>query len=129
MDALNCGSSTEQKASSVVGFQHQKPVPNCRITIQIHRRCHNVTGVSTVEPQTAASPPSITAGLFNRSQLAADLKCSERTIIRREHAGMPVIRLGVARFYDPAAVRAWIMSFEHRHHVPKRGRPSKAGSR
>ena len=68
---------------------------------------------------------SITAGFATREQLARDLHCSERTIIRREHQGMPVIKLGSLRLYNPEAVRAWIMTHERRHDVPKRGRPTK----
>jgi hypothetical protein len=82
-----------------------------------------------MEPQTAASLPSVTGGLYNRAQLAGELGCSERTIIRRERAGMPVIRVGITRLYDPASVREWIMTFEHRHNAPKRGRPSNASRR
>jgi hypothetical protein len=74
---------------------------------------------------TTEQPPatSITAGLVTREQLAADLRCSERTIIRREHQGMPVIKLGMTRLYDPASVRAWLMTHERRRELPKRGRP------
>lgn len=67
---------------------------------------------------------SITAGLLNRKELAADLRCSDRTVIRRERAGMPFIRLGMMRLYDPAKVRAWLMDHEQRHDAPKRGRPT-----
>jgi hypothetical protein len=67
---------------------------------------------------------SITAGFATRPQLAADLHCSERTIIRREHQGMPVIKLGMLRLYNPQAVREWLMTHERRHDVPKRGRPT-----
>ncbi len=71
-----------------------------------------------------AAPASITAGLIDRKQLAAELRCSDRTVIRRERAGMPFIRLGMMRLYDPAAVRAWLLTHEHRHETPKRGRPN-----
>ncbi len=64
---------------------------------------------------TQPSAASITAGLFTRSQLAINLDCSERTILRREHAGMPVIRLGMMRLYNPVAVREWLLTHEHRH--------------
>jgi hypothetical protein len=75
---------------------------------------------------TTPTNASVTAGLLTREQIAAEFRCSERTIIRREHAGMPVIRLGHAvRLYDPATVRAWLLSHEYRHDVPKRGRPTK----
>lgn len=78
-----------------------------------------------MQPYTEQTVSSITAGLATREQLAIDLRCSERTIIRREHQGMPVIKLGSLRLYNPEAVRAWIMTHERRHDVPKRGRPAK----
>jgi hypothetical protein len=78
-----------------------------------------------MEPFTEPTAASITAGLLNRPQIAAEFRCSERTIIRREHAGMPVIRLGMLRLYNPASCRAWLMTHEHRHDAPKRGRPAK----
>ena len=78
-------------------------------------------------PSLATDNPaaSITAGLIDRKQLAADLRCGERTIIRRERAGMPFIKLGMLRLYDPAKVRAWVLTHESRHDAPKRGRPVK----
>ena len=68
---------------------------------------------------------SITAGLIDRKQLATEWRCGERTVIRRERAGMPVIRLGMLRLYDPAKVRAWVLEHEHRPSAPKRGRPAR----
>ena len=47
-------------------------------------------------------------GLLTREQLAADLEVSTRTIIRFEDRGLPTIRLGIQRLYDPDAVREWI---------------------
>jgi hypothetical protein len=78
-----------------------------------------------MEPSTEPTAASITAGLLSRAALAADLGCSERTIIRHEHAGMPVIRLGMLRLYNPPAVLAWLMTHERRREEPKRGRPSR----
>jgi hypothetical protein len=66
----------------------------------------------------------ITEGLATLSQLANELQCSERTIRRREHQGMPVIRLGTLRLYNPDSVRAWLMTHERRREMPKRGRPA-----
>ena len=78
-----------------------------------------------MEPQTTTpTAPSVLAGLVNRPNLSADLGKSERTIIRWEHAGMPVIRVGMTRLYDPASVRQWLLTHERRHDVPKRGRPA-----
>ncbi len=78
-----------------------------------------------MEPNTEPTAASITAGLITREQAARDFGCSERTLIRREHAGMPVIKLGSLRLYNPAAVRDWLLTHERRHDVPKRGRPTK----
>jgi hypothetical protein len=77
-----------------------------------------------VEPGTEPTAASIMAGLLTRSQAAADLGCSERTLIRRERAGMPVIKLGMLRLYNPDTVRAWLLTHEQRHDVPRRGRPT-----
>jgi hypothetical protein len=79
-----------------------------------------------MEALTEPTAASITAGLLTRTQIAAEFRCSERTIIRREQAGMPVIRLGMLRLYNPASCRTWLMTHEHRHDAPKRGRPTKA---
>ncbi len=53
---------------------------------------------------------TITAGLITRAQLMADLHCSIQTLRRREQEGMPVLRIGIQRFYNPAAVRAWFLA-------------------
>lgn len=76
-------------------------------------------------PDTTAAAASVLDGLITRKDLAAEWRCTERTIIRRERAGMPFIKLGMMRFYDPAKVRAWVLSHESRHDAPKRGRPAK----
>lgn len=77
------------------------------------------------DADTATAVASITAGLITRKDLATEWRCTERTIIRRERAGMPFIKLGMMRFYDPGKVRAWVLSHESRHDAPKRGRPAK----
>ncbi len=69
--------------------------------------------------------PSIIAGLMTLAQIAADLDRSERTILRFDAQGIPVIRVGTLRLYDPAAVREWLLSQQSRRTTPKRGRPSK----
>lgn len=71
-----------------------------------------------------ASASDILAGLLTRQQLADQLHCGLRTVIRRERQGMPFIAIGMVRLYDPATVRAWLLSHERRHDAPKRGRPS-----
>ena len=77
-----------------------------------------------MEAHTEPTAASITAGLLTRHETAAAFRCSERTIIRREQAGMPVIKLGMLRLYNPEAIRAWLLTYERRHDVPKRGRPA-----
>ena len=77
-----------------------------------------------MDTQTEQSAANITAGLLNRAAVAADFGWSERTIIRNEHAGMPVIRLGRLRLYNPTTVRAWLMAHERGHAEIKRGRPA-----
>lgn len=77
------------------------------------------------DPANSNAAAGITAGLVHRKHLAAELQCSERTIIRRERAGMPFIRLGMMRLYEPAKVRDWILQHEQRPIAPKVGRPRK----
>ena len=60
-------------------------------------------GTERMEPNTEPTAANITAGLATRQQLASDLRCSERTIIRREHQGLPVIRLGIAAALQPVS--------------------------
>ena len=81
-----------------------------------------------MEPQTISTVASVIAGLLTRDQLAAQLGRSERTVIRWEHAGLPVIKLGMTRLYDPAKARDWLLTHERRQDAPRRGRPSKAAA-
>lgn len=67
----------------------------------------------------------IFAGTIPRKDLAKAMKCTERTIIRYERAGMPFIAVGNRRLYRLAAVRDWILSHERRPQQPQRGRPRK----
>ncbi len=79
--------------------------------------------------QTEYVPPgvsSVTAGLIpSRKALAADLGTSERTIVRYEHMGLPVIVVGMLRMYDPARVRGWLETQERAGNAAARkpGRP------
>ena len=67
-----------------------------------------------------ASPtPGIFHGLLTRAQLAAELGCHERTLARREREGMPHLRWGRKRLYDPSSIRAWVLSHESQPGGPK----------
>ena len=46
--------------------------------------------------------------LMTRKSLASQLGVSERTILRYEKLGMPVIKIGGLRRYDEEAVNRWI---------------------
>jgi hypothetical protein len=70
-----------------------------------------------------AQGASVLEGLLTREQLAQQLDCSERTVIRYERAGMPFIAFGMLRRYHPPSVREWVLSKGRGHTVPKRGRP------
>lgn len=74
-----------------------------------------------------AAPQGVLAGLLSRERLAAELGCSPRTVIRREREGMPFLKVGALRLYDPATVRTWLLAQEVRPAAPKRGRPAKRG--
>jgi hypothetical protein len=70
--------------------------------------------------------PNVLFGLLTRQQICEQLGGkNERTIIRYEQAGMPVIVVKGMRLYDPAKVRDWLLSHERSHSAPKVGRPSK----
>lgn len=53
-------------------------------------------------------PPGLFHGLLTRRMLADGLGVSARTIMRYERQGLPVIRRGYMRFYDPVKVNAWL---------------------
>lgn len=70
--------------------------------------------------------PPVTAGWADRSGIARELQVGERTVIRYEEQGMPVIRVGKKRWYDRDAVRAWLLSHQVNQREPNgRGRPRK----
>jgi hypothetical protein len=70
------------------------------------------------------TPPDVLCGLLDRRMLGQQLHVGDRTIIRYERAGMPFIAVGMLRLYDPAKVRAWLMTHERHHETPRRGRPA-----
>jgi hypothetical protein len=63
-------------------------------------------------------------GLLRRVEIAQQLDCNERTVIRYERQGMPFIAVGKMRLYHPVAVREWLISQTRRPSVPRRGRPT-----
>ncbi len=71
------------------------------------------------------STPKVLDGLLAEDQLLKELNVSQRTARRREAEGMPYIRIGIKRYYDPTAVRVWLMGRQSNHASPRRGRPSK----
>ena len=78
-----------------------------------------------MQHETASEPVSVLAGLLTRSQIAAEFGKTERTVIRWEHSGLPVIKFGMTRLYDPTNCREWLMSHERQQQTPKVGRPRK----
>lgn len=66
----------------------------------------------------SSTMPCIMAGLVERKRLLAEAGVSERTILRWERAGMPCIRVGMLRLYDPVKVREWLLSHEYRDVAP-----------
>jgi len=59
---------------------------------------------------TKAGTPSVLEGIVDRPALAHDLSVSQRTLIRYEMAGMPVLRIGKKRLYEIARVREWLLN-------------------
>jgi hypothetical protein len=83
-------------------------------------RSHDEPNSTAVNAQAV----DVLAGLVTREELAEQFRCSKRTIIRYERAGMPFIAFGKTRLYDPPRVRDWVLSQERGHTAPKRGRPA-----
>ena len=88
------------------------------------------TGTTQMLTASLTSSPiaAVIGGLLERRELAAALNRSERTIVRYERQGMPFIKLGSRRLYEPEKVRNWILGHEQVPLAPRRGRPS-GGSR
>ena len=61
-----------------------------------------------------AAKPSVLEGFLTRTELAADLGVTERTVIRYEHEGLPVIRRAKMRLYDIECTRAWLRGEDKR---------------
>jgi phage terminase Nu1 subunit (DNA packaging protein) len=61
-------------------------------------------------------------GLDKRAQLAHALGVTQRTVIRYEQQGLPVIRRGRMRLYDRAKAAAWLRGEMPQPEV-RRGRP------
>lgn len=53
-------------------------------------------------------------GLMRREALCQELDVTPRTIRRFEVRGMPFVKVGNLRLYDPMAVRVWILSHQER---------------
>ena len=66
---------------------------------------------------------SVLDGLLNRGQLATAMDCCGRTIDTYVQAGCPSIKLGARRFFDPEAVRAWVLSHAVDRTPRRPGRP------
>lgn len=73
-------------------------------------------------PDDATAATEVLSGLANRAQLARVLGVGQRTIIRYEHQGLPVIRRGRMRLYDVEQTRLWLRGELPRAEV-RRGRP------
>ena len=76
--------------------------------------------------QTDAS--GIRAGLCTRAETSSAFGVHTRTLIRWEHAGLPVIRIGKQRLHRVDSVRAWLLAREQSagsEPPVRRGRPAK----
>jgi hypothetical protein len=52
-------------------------------------------------------PQSALAGLMTEDQFAADIKKGVRTVRRYVARGLPVTRIGITAYIDPARARSW----------------------
>ena len=64
------------------------------------------------ESRTSTAPAGILSGLCPRKETAAAFGVVERTVIRWEAAGLPVIKLGKQRLHKVESVRAWLLARE-----------------
>jgi hypothetical protein len=70
----------------------------------------------------AKNEPDTIDGLDTRTGLARKWHVTDRTIIRYEKLGLPVIKRGRFRLYDPPVSSAWLRGELPRTEV-RRGRP------
>jgi hypothetical protein len=74
----------------------------------------------------SSSTPELPAPeLDTRKQGAARANVSLRTFIRLEEQGMPFIKIGRIKRYDPAKYLPWIRGERPGPQPPRRGRPRK----
>lgn len=78
------------------------------------------------EPIRVSPAASVLAGTISGAELAAELECSTRTIIRFERQGMPYIAVGKLRRYRTEAIKEWLIAHERKPEPPRRGRPRKS---
>jgi hypothetical protein len=80
-------------------------------------------GAASASPSTSGErfKPSVLDGLMTANQICADVDWSPRTLRRRETEGLPFLKIGQKRFYEPAAVRAWLLSQARNQNAPRRG--------
>jgi hypothetical protein len=70
--------------------------------------------------------PRLLDGFLTDRQLEAETGWRQRTRLRREAEGLPVIVIGGTKLYPIDKVREWILSRVRQHQLPRRGRPRKA---
>jgi hypothetical protein len=67
---------------------------------------------------------SLFDGLLTGEELQADTGWGQRTILRREAAGLPVIKIGATKLYPAEKVRDWLLSRTRSQQGSRgRGRP------
>ena len=70
---------------------------------------------------TGVVPSKVLDGIVDQAELARELKCSTRTVIR---LAPPSIRIGGRVLYRIETVRAWLLEHERQSRPePRRGRP------
>lgn len=69
--------------------------------------------------------PIIAEDLVSRKEFARGFGCCERTVRRLELMGLPHIRIGARRLYEPVKVRQWMVDHECRLGAPASQHPQK----
>ena len=78
----------------------------------------------TPEALPNTTPRRVIGDWLSIDELAVELSRTPRTIRNYVAAGLPVIRARSQTFFDPAAVRGWLLSHQQEHQPVRRGRPA-----
>lgn len=80
--------------------------------------------ITELHPPPCAS--QLLAGMLTKDQFLAETGWHWRTLLRREHDGLPVVKLGNTKLYPIDKCRAWILRRVADRSPRRPGRPRRA---